>query len=147
VTMTSYFCIEALNMTLAKESGKQPLEFGNFAANINSAHKELIQNCAFIKNSKPDVIVDASIMVTALLSYVHSKQAYQSIFVMIEKVFSYYINEILYSESKLIKVRYALFLGYLIDVLFKKDEEAFKNTVFFLYKSVDLKGEDKAIAI
>jgi hypothetical protein len=34
VTLTSYFTIQALNMTLAKESGKVPLEFDDFAANI-----------------------------------------------------------------------------------------------------------------
>jgi len=123
---------------LAKESGKQPLTFSDFAANIEGAHEELVQNCAFIKHSKPDVIVDASIMVLGLLSYVHSKQAYSGIFAWIEKVFQYYIDDILNNESKLVKVRYCLFLGYLIDVLFKKDSEAFKSTIFFLYKSVDL---------
>ena len=34
VTLTSYFTIQALNMTLAKESNKQPLQFDDFAANI-----------------------------------------------------------------------------------------------------------------
>jgi hypothetical protein len=40
-----------------------------------------------------------------------------------------------------------LFLGYLVDVLFKNDKEAFKNTLLFLYRSVDLQGEDKVIAL
>jgi hypothetical protein len=91
-----------------------------------------------VKHSKPDVVVESSITVLGLLSYVHSKQAYKSIFAWIEKVFSYYVDEILNNDSKLIKVRYALFLGYLIDVLFKQDSNAFKSTVFFLYKSVNL---------
>jgi hypothetical protein len=38
-------------------------------------------------------------------------------------------------------------LGYLIDVLYKENENAFRDTIFFLYKSVDLQGEDKAIAL
>ena len=100
-----------------------------------------------MKNSKPDVVVESAITVLGLLSYVHSKQAYKSIFTWIERVFSYYVEEILHNDSKLIKVRYALFLGYLIDVLFKNDENAFKGTVFFLYKSVNLQGEDLAIAL
>jgi len=112
-------------MTLSNESSKEKLEFKQFAVNIENAHQELIENCAFIKHSKPDVIIDASIMVLSLLSYVHSKQAYSNIFQWIEKVFAYYIEDILNSDSKLIKVRYALFLGYLIDVLFKKNNEAF----------------------
>lgn len=60
-------------MTLSKESPKDIYEIINFAANIDVAHKNLIENCSFIKNSKPDVIVEAGIMVLALLSYVHSK--------------------------------------------------------------------------
>lgn len=125
-------------MTLSKEGPKEMLVFTDFAANIDDAHKNLIENCSFIKHSKPDVIVDAAIMVLGLLSYVHSKQAYSSIFMWIERVFQYYIDEILNNESKLVKVRYSLFLGYLIDVLFKEQPDAFKSTVMFLYKSVDL---------
>jgi hypothetical protein len=55
------------------------------------------------------------------LSYVHSKQAYSTIFLSIEKVFTHFIDEIINNDSKLIRVRYSLFLGYLIDVLFKKE--------------------------
>jgi hypothetical protein len=115
--------------------------------NIEEAHQELIENCSFIKHSKPDVIVDASIMVLSLLSYVHSKPAYNNIFSWVEKIFTHYVDEILNNESKLVRARYALFLGYLIDVLFKKDPQAFKETLCFLYKSVDLQGEDKVIAL
>lgn len=147
VTVTSYFCIQGINMTLSKESQKENYEITNFAANIDQAHKNLIEHCSFIKNSKPDVIVEAGIMVLALLSYVHSKQAYSSIFATIEKVFTHYIDEIINNDSKLIKVRYSLFLGYLIDVMYKNQPDAFKNTVLFLYTTVDLVGEDKAIAL
>ena len=42
-------------------------------------------------------------------------------FSCIERVFTYYIDDILNHESKLVKVRYSLFLGYLIDVLFKEN--------------------------
>lgn len=147
VTLTSYFCIQALNITLCKEGPKQMLEFTDFAANIDDQQKNLIENCAFIRHSKPDVTIDASITVLGLLSYVHSKNSYQNVFAWIEKVFTYYIEDILNHESKLVKVRFSLFLGYLIDVLFKDQPEAFKRTIHFLYKSVDLQGEDKAIAL
>lgn len=73
VTVTSFFCIQGINMTLSKESQRPQFEITNFAANIDQAHKNLIEHCSFIKNSKPDVIVEAGIMVLALLSYVHSK--------------------------------------------------------------------------
>jgi hypothetical protein len=49
------------------------VELENFAANIDDAHRNLIENCSYIKNSKPDVIVESAIVVLALLSYVHSK--------------------------------------------------------------------------
>ena len=94
------------------------VELENFAANIDDAHRNLIENCSYIKNSKPDVIVESAIVVLALLSYVHSKQAYSTIFLSIEKVFTHFIDEIINNDSKLIRVRYSLFLGYLIDVLF-----------------------------
>jgi hypothetical protein len=100
-----------------------------------------------VKHSKPDVVIESSILVLGLLSYVHSKKAYINIFSQIEKVFIYYIDHILNNESKLVKIRYTLFLGYLIDVLFKKQPETFKNTILFLYNSVNLGGEDKALAL
>lgn len=59
---------------------------------------------------------------------------------------THFIEDIINNDSKLIRVRYSLFLGYLIDVLFKKEPQAFQNTIMFLYTTVDLVGEDKAIA-
>lgn len=91
--------------------------------------------------------METSILVLGLLSYVHSKDAYQSIFVWIEKVFQYYSYEIINNESKLVRCRYCLFLGYLVDMLFHKDPQVFRDTIFFLYKNVDLQGEDTAIAL
>jgi hypothetical protein len=134
-------------MTLSKEASKEALNFADFAANIDESHQHLIENCSFVKHSKPDVVVDASITVLGLLSYVHSKKQYQSVFICIERVFQYYIADILGNESKLVKCRYSLFLGYLIDVLFKDRPQAFRETIMFLYRSVDLQGEDKAIAL
>ena len=64
-----------------------------------------------------------------------------------ESTLNYYINEIINNESKLVRVRYALFLGYLVDMLYKDKDEAFRETIFFLYRSVNMKGEDKAIAL
>lgn len=78
-------------MTLSKESQKDKLEIKNFSVNIEDAHLHLIENCSFIKNSKPDVIVDSSIMVLSLLSYVNSKPAYVNIFQWVEKVFTHHI--------------------------------------------------------
>jgi len=100
-----------------------------------------------MKHSKPDVVIESSILVLGLLSYVHSKKAYVRIFTEIEKVFIYYIDNILNNESKLVKIRYTLFLGYLIDVLFKKEPQTIKNTILYLYNSVNLGGDDKALAL
>lgn len=139
--------MHSLNVTLSKESGKEKLHTGDFAANINATHQELCENSSFMKHSKPDVIIDASIMTLGLLSYVHSKNAYRPIFDMMEETLTYYIEDIINNDSKLVKARYALFLGYLVDMLYKDKEDAFKSTIFFLYKSVNLRGEDKAIAL
>jgi hypothetical protein len=73
VTLTSYFCIQSLNLTLSQESQKEPLVLENFAANIEDGHRNLHLNSSFLKNSRPDVTIDASITVLGLLSYVHSK--------------------------------------------------------------------------
>lgn len=147
VTMSSYFCIQSLNMTISKETGKEPLNFDAIAANIEQGHRDLIEKCAFIKHSRQDVIIESIIVVIGLLSYLNSKAAYANIFQAIEKVFTYYNQEILNNDSKLIKVRYSLFLGYLIDVLYKDDPQCFVNTILFLYNSVNLTGENKAIAL
>lgn len=138
VSLTSFYCIQALNITLSKETSKQTVNLQDFAANIDENHYQQIESCSFVKHSKPDVIIEASITVLGLLSYVHSKKEYQSIFTCIERVYEYYINDIITNESKLVKCRYALFLGYLIDVLFQGQPQAFRETFLFLYKSVDL---------
>ena len=44
-----------------------------------------------------------------------------------ESTLNHYINEIINNESKLVRVRYALFLGYLVDMLYKDKDEAFKQ--------------------
>lgn len=64
-----------------------------------------------------------------------------------ENTLNYYINEIINNESMLVRARYALFLGYLVDMLYKDKDQAFRDTIFFLYRSVNLKGEEKAIAL
>jgi len=35
VSMTSYFCIQSLNLTMSKEANKEPLNFEHIAANID----------------------------------------------------------------------------------------------------------------
>ena len=42
VSLTSFFCIQALNMTLSKESSKAEIQITEFAANIDDAHLNLI---------------------------------------------------------------------------------------------------------
>lgn len=147
VTLITFFCVTSLNLTLSKESGKEALNLGEYSININERHQQLCEGSSFMQHSKPDVIIDASITVLGLLSYVHSKNQYRNIFSIMESTLNYYIQEIINNESKLVKVRYALFLGYLVDMLYKDREDAFRETIFFLYRSVNLKGEDKAIAL
>ena len=114
---------------------------------INDDHLSLIQKSAFFNNSKPDAVVDAGLVVLGMLSYVHSKEAYQSIFKGLDKVLAKFINEISKSSSKLIQVRFSLFLGYFSDLLFQNDLGAFKSTFMFLYQNVNLIGEDEVIAL
>mmetsp|Transcript_12871 Transcript_12871/g.21770 ORF Transcript_12871/g.21770 Transcript_12871/m.21770 type:complete len:724 (-) Transcript_12871:115-2286(-) len=147
VTLTSYFCIQAINLTLSKESGKEKVQLDNISNIINQGHDHLLEQSSFMKNSKPDAVFDASIVVLGVLSYVHSKEAYKNVFNGIDKVLSYYINEITVGGSTLAKVRYTLFLGYFSDILFVNDPEAFKMTLSFLYSNVNLQGEEKAIAL
>lgn len=147
VTLITFFCVNSLNMTLSKESGKEALNLGDYSININERHQQLCEQSHFMQHSKPDVVIDASITVLGLLSYVHSKNQYRNIFGIMENTLNYYIQEIINNESKLVKARYALFLGYLVDMLYKDREDAFRETIFFLYRSVNLKGEDKAIAL
>lgn len=91
-TLTSYFCIQSINVTLAKESGKPELNVDDISNIINEGHKNLIQNSALLKNSQPDSVVDAGIVVLGLLSYVHSKDAFKTVFNGIDRTFSYYID-------------------------------------------------------
>jgi hypothetical protein len=46
------------------------------SCDLNQMHFSIIQSSSFLNNSKPDAIVDSGIIVLALLSYVHSKEAY-----------------------------------------------------------------------
>ena len=147
VTLITFFCVNSLNFTLSKESGKEPHNLGEFSININETHQQLCEGSSFMQHSKPDVIIDPAITVLGLLSYVHSQNQYRNIFAIMESTLNYYIGEIINNESKLVRARYALFLGYLVDMLYKDRDEAFRETIFFLYRSVNLRGEDKAIAL
>ena len=126
ITHVIFFCIQALNLTLSKEKGKVPLSLNPEAfANIEQ-NTQVLEKSSFITNSKPDVIIETGITVIGLLSYVHSKESYKLVFSAIEQVLEYYIEDIIKCESKLILCRYSLFLGYMIDVLFKNHPEAFR---------------------
>ena len=70
-------------MTLAKESERAPVEFSHLdqaTASLDSTNRKLLERCAFTKHSKSDVVVETSILVLGLISYVHSKQAFENIF-------------------------------------------------------------------
>ena len=147
VTYTTYFCCHAINLTLSKERNKEMLEITDFSASIEQAHRVLVEGSTFVKNSKPDVVIESSILVLGALSYVHSKPAYRNIFSWTEKLFHYYIDDIIGNESVLVRARYCLFLGYLIDAFYKQQPQAFKQTIRFLYSSVNLQGQEEAIAL
>jgi hypothetical protein len=134
-------------MTLSKESGKEAVNLSGFSISITEQHQQLCEGSSFMQHSKPDVIIDAAITVLGLLSYVHSKNQYSHIFAIMESTLNHYIQDIIGNESRLVRARYALFLGYLVDMLYKDREAAFRETIFFLYRSVNLKGDDKAIAL
>lgn len=149
-TFISYFCIQTLNLTLSKDSGKKALNFDDFAAicNIDNSKINLIGNCSFFKYTKSDEIVETAILVLGLLTFFNSKQlAYSSIVKEIEKVFVYYISEIVNHQSELVRCRYAFFLGKFIDLLFNDHPYAFKESILFLYRSVDHQEDKKVIAL
>lgn len=62
-------------------------------------------------------------------------------------VLAYYSNELVNSESQLVRVRYAQFLGYLVDMMYKNNAQVFKDALLFLLRSVMLTGQDEAIAL
>lgn len=39
VTLITFFCVNSLNFTLSKESGKEPHDLGEFSININETHQ------------------------------------------------------------------------------------------------------------
>ena len=108
-----------MNKVLSAESGKQILDLSRFTSTINDTQYTLIDGCAFMKFSRPDVVVESSLMVIGLLSYVHAKKNYAELCETMNNVLAYYSNELVNSESKLVRARYAQFLGYLVDMMYK----------------------------
>mmetsp|Transcript_24382 Transcript_24382/g.37784 ORF Transcript_24382/g.37784 Transcript_24382/m.37784 type:complete len:219 (-) Transcript_24382:1528-2184(-) len=147
ISHSVFFCLQAMNLAISKEKGTQPLVFTADAFPFIEADTPLLENSSFLKNSKPDVVIETSILIIGLLSYVHSKEAFAKVFEAIETTLSHYVSDIVNSESPLIRCRYSLFLGYLVDVIYKTNVEAFKQTILFLYGSVNLGGREKAIAL
>lgn len=43
VTLITFFCVNSLNMTLSKESGKEALNLGDYSININERHQQLCE--------------------------------------------------------------------------------------------------------
>lgn len=107
----------------------------------------MINRCAFLSHSKDDVIVESSLLVIGLLSYVHAKENYANLSRQMNVVLAHYNEDLLASDSKLVRVRYALLLGYLIDMMYKDEPPQFRGAIIFLLRSVMLQGEDTAIAL
>ena len=53
-------------------------------------------------------------------------------------VLAHYNGDLVASDSKLVRVRYALLLGYLVDMMYKDEPEQFRGAIIFLLRSVML---------
>ena len=93
------------------------------------------------------MVVESALLVIGLLSYVHAKKNYAELCEQMNAVLAYYSNELVNSESQLVRVRYSQFLGYLVDMMYKDNQVVFKDALLFLLRSVVLTGAESAIAL
>lgn len=147
LTLTTYYSLQAVNITISKESSKPTIDLSYFSESTDATQLQVIDRCAFLMHSKDDVIVESSLLVIGLLSYVHARENYAHLSRQMNIVLAHYNEDLLASDSKLVRVRYALLLGYLIDMMYKDEPPQFGGAIIFLLKSVMLQGEDTAIAL
>lgn len=147
LTLTTFYSLQFINKKLAQPSGKPELDMRKLTETLDTGAVNMVDGCAFMKHSRADVVVESALLVIGLLSYVHAKKNYAELCDQMNTVLIYYSNELVGSESQLVRVRYAQFLGYLVDMMFKDSQVVFKDALVFLLQSVVLTGQDEAIAL
>ena len=130
---TGILCLEILKYTVTKEGSIE-----NY-----SAYSIAYQNSHFFQTANEEELIDTAILILTILSWnLPRKTEFVPKF---QDVFDNITNKLIEIDNNLINCRLALFLGYYIDLLYKKDSGTFLNVLKLLTQS--LISPFKALAI
>ena len=107
LTLTTFYSLQFINKKLSLSSGKAELDMRKLTETLENHVVNMVDECAMMKNSQDDVVVESALLVIGLLSYVHAKKNYAELCEQMNSVLAYYSNALVNSASPLVRVRYA----------------------------------------
>ena len=98
----------------------------------------------FLARNPPEIIIETSLLSLTITSYLLPKR--MDIINALDHMLKRNLDLLISSETNvLIQARMALFYGYYTDILFKDDDEKFKSSMEFLFRS--LNNPDETIVV
>jgi len=99
----------------------------------------------FLGSKSPEIIIESCVMSLTIISYLLPKRLdiLQALDFMLKRNQNSLIND----SHILIQARMALFYGYFSDILFKDDEDNFKQGLEFLFKSLGNPAETQVVGM
>lgn len=95
--------------------------------------------------SSPEIIAETALVALTVIAYVLPRR--EDLVPIFDSSLAGNIDQILSQGSVLLRARMSLLLGYYADMLFSRHQQAFLKTTDFLFRSVSLIKNEKAIAL
>lgn len=134
VSFATQFSCQAINLAF---NYKDPL--------VNAQTELQIYKDAKFLQQPPEIIAETCMVALTAISYILPRR--NDLIPMFEKTLGNNLDSILHKNSVILQARMSLLLGYYADMLFRENQEGFKNIVDFLIKSLSFVGGSKVIAL
>lgn len=136
LTYITVFCLHALDYAI---KGAKPETAKDYIALVE------FQNSVFIAKTRDEIIVETSVLVLTVLSYLIPKR--EDLLKVLDETMCSHLESLYATPSIIIRARMALFLGYYADTLFKMKENLFFSSLKFLIMMLQSTGKEKVLAL
>lgn len=137
ISFCSMFCIQAIDCYINNNQN-------NSETHMNYIVLMEFMKGKFLKNNPPEKIVETSILALAITSYLLPKR--MDIINALNHMLVRNLDILLDSNTHvLVQARMALFYGYFTDIIFKEEDDKFKQSMEFLFRS--LNNPDETIVV
>lgn len=134
ISFITMFCIQAIDMFINGYEGDQSV-----APQYVIIYDFLKNESRFFANNRKEVIIETSILCVTIVSFLLPKRA--DLVENLDVCICRNLEKLLKDSHYLIQARMALFYGFFADILFKKDEQKFNDSIEFLLRSLGASEE------